>query len=290
VISTLLDYALAILAWSWRIIRRFVRQRPVESALIALAIIRSFGTIVQSGQAGVLFFCGRARKVLDHGFHPLIPIVHYVRKVPIRSITLDLPRQRVANTDGLVFDVDTSIVYRIDDPVKAVTLVDNLTTAITNVVPLVVHEIIREQARDRLTDRQALDAELTERCAKRLAAWGLSVEQAGMSSISPTRRTIRLSQLRQRVVERRKVLGQVEQAGAGWAIAVALATAAPPPLGHAAARYRRNRRLRLLQRRQLPAEAPPQQSAPGEGVWTGGAGRHPGGSEVRPAGGREVTR
>lgn len=271
-ISTLLDYSFAVLAWSWRMIRRFVKARPLESGLIALAIIRSFGTVVQSGQAGVLFFCGRARKVLEPGFHPLIPIAHYVRKVPVRSVTLDLPRQRVANADGLVFDIDTSIVYRIDDPVRAVTLVDNLTTGITNVVPLVVHEIIREQARDGLTDRQALDAELTERCGRRLAAWGLVVEQAGMSSIAPTRRTIRLSQLRQRVVERRKLLAHLGQAGTSEALAVLLSTAAPPPLGHSAARYRRKRRLRLLQRRQLPAVTPGQQSAPGEVVWTGGAG------------------
>jgi regulator of protease activity HflC (stomatin/prohibitin superfamily) len=252
VISTLLDYLLDFSAWVWRLVRGFVKNRPVESALIALAIIRSFGTIVQTGQAGVLFFCGRVRKVLEPGFHPLIPILHYVRKVPVRSVTLDLPKQRVANADGLVYDVDTSIVYRIEDPVKTVTLVDNYTTAITNVVPLVVQELLREQTRAELSDRQALDAELTQRCIARLAAWGLTVEQAGMSSIAPTRRTIRLSQLRARVLERQRLMRQIEQEGAAGAVAVLLASGGPMPLGHAATRYRRHRRLRLLKRRLTP--------------------------------------
>jgi hypothetical protein len=273
VISTLLEYALTFAGWAWRMVRRFVKNRPAESLLIALAILRSFGTIVQTGQAGVLFFCGRVRKVLEPGFHPLIPILHYVRKVPVRSITLDLPKQRVANADGLVFDIDTSIVYRIEDPVKAVTLVDNLTTAITNVVPLVGGPRDHPRAGARPPDRPPGAGRRADGALPAAAGGlGLTVEQAGMSSIAPTRRTIRLSQLRQKVLERRRLLRQVQQAGTAGAVAVLLTSGAPPPLGHAAARYRRERRVKLLKRRLAPVTPQGPQSAPGEVVWTGGAG------------------
>lgn len=255
-ITTLVNYVLTLLGWLLMGVWYFIKARPGAAVLIALAIIRSFGTVVQSGQAAVLFSWGRARKVLEPGFHPLIPIVQTVRKVPVRSVTLDLPRQRLANGDGLVYDVDTSIVFRVEDPIKALTRVDSLMRGLANVVPLVVHELLREQTGAQLTDRQALDAELTERCKARLAAWGLTVEQAGFSSIAPTRRTIRLSQLRARVAERRRLMRQLEGSGPGQAVAVLLAAAGPPPVGHAAARYRRERRLRLLRRRLLDVPKP----------------------------------
>src|SRR5438445_9955353 len=98
--------------------------RVYAALLVVLAIVRSFGTTVQSGRAGVLFFCGRTRKVLEPGFHPHIPLLHKVKDTPIRSVTLDLPRQRVSTGDGLVYDVDATLIYRVDDPVKALTAVD----------------------------------------------------------------------------------------------------------------------------------------------------------------------
>ena len=44
----------------------------------------------------------------------------------MRSITIDLPDQKVLTTDGLVYDVSVNLVYRVEDPIKALTLVDHI--------------------------------------------------------------------------------------------------------------------------------------------------------------------
>src|SRR5687767_4993025 len=97
----LLDLALWFLRAVWRVALDQAKKHPAGAVVVALAIVRMFGTTVQTGTAGVLFSWGRAKKVLEPGFHPLIPIVQTVRHTPIRSVTLDLPRQRVATGDGL---------------------------------------------------------------------------------------------------------------------------------------------------------------------------------------------
>jgi regulator of protease activity HflC (stomatin/prohibitin superfamily) len=219
----------------------YAQKHPVAAFLVVLAIVRSFGVTVRSGRAGVLFFCGRVRKVLEPGFHPLVPILHRVKETPIRSVTLDLPRQRVSTVDGLVYDVDASIIYRVEDPVKALTTVDDVGRGVTNLVPLVVAEVMCVQTVASLSARLALDADLMTRTQKALARWGLVVEQAGLNSIAPTRPTARLTQLGARVRERVQLLRKQVAAGTPPRLAVALVAAGPPPRARSRVRYHSRR-------------------------------------------------
>src|SRR5262245_218239 len=187
------DWLINGLGWLIDVVVGFAKRRPYVVAVIVLAILRSLGTTVQTGWAGVLFSWGRARKVLEPGFHPLIPIVQQVKQTPIRSITLHLPRQRVTTADGLVYDVDTTIVFRVEDPITALTAVADLRKGVTDRVPLLVAEVMRSRTREGLSARAEIDSELTTRAQEALRRWGLTVEQAGLSSIAPTRTTARLA-------------------------------------------------------------------------------------------------
>jgi hypothetical protein len=247
----MIEWLLGVASWLFgeavKFVVWFAKERPVAAALIVWGIIRSFGVVVQTGQAGVLFRFGRASKVLAPGFHPLIPVVHGVLKVHSRSISRDLPRQRVTTADGLVYNADTTLVFRVEDPIKAVTLVADVGRAISDVMPLLVHDVLRGRTREGLSDRRSLDAELAARAKERLAVWGLTIEQAGFSSISPTRHTVRLTQLRSRTLERfrlMKLAGDRPEA-----VALLLCAGGPAPVSHSAARYRKAKAYRLLKRR-----------------------------------------
>src|SRR4051794_33153127 len=177
-LSWLLGLILDVLSWVWHATVRFANRNPAAVVVALIALARMFGTTVQTGWAGVLFSFGRARKVLEPGFHPLIPIFQRVRQTPIRSITLDLPRQRVTTADGLVYDVLTTIVYRVDDPITALTAIDDVRKGVLTLMPLLVHGLLREQTRQTLADRSWLDGELIAPARKALARWGLALEQA----------------------------------------------------------------------------------------------------------------
>ncbi len=232
-----LEVVLTILSSVWQFLLQFAREHPSSVVLLVLAFVRMLGTTVQSGTAAVLFTFGRAKKVLQPGFHPLIPLVQTVRHTPVRSVTLDLPRQRVTTCDGLVYDVDTTIVYRVEDAITAVIAIDNIRHGVMTLLPLLVHELIREQTRETLSARKLLDQELTERARQALTRWGLYVETAGLSTIAPTRPTVRLSQLSARVTERVRLWHE----SGGTGVALVFTTAAQAPQGKPRARYRRQR-------------------------------------------------
>ncbi len=180
--------------------------------VLVYSVVRATGVTVQSGTTGLLFSFGRARKVVPPGFRMLIPFLQVVRTVPSRQRTMDLPSQRVTTFDGLVYLVDANLVYRIVDIRKALIEIDDLLRGMRQVLVLSVQEVLRASERASFRTSEDLDRRLTEAMARRLVAWGVEVEHAGFTSITPSPKTLRLTQLSQRVGERRRNLERLERA------------------------------------------------------------------------------
>jgi regulator of protease activity HflC (stomatin/prohibitin superfamily) len=244
-----LDVIYRLLGALLELIFDWTRRHPELWIPVVLAIARSFGTTVQTGSTGVLYVWGRAKKTLEPGFHWLIPIVQQARSTLTRSITLDLPRQRVTTADGLVYDVDATLVYRVDDPIRCLVEIDDVKQGCMTVLPLALEELMRRQTQASLADRQTLDAAFADKVRARLAQWGVEVEQAGLVSIAPTRSSLRLTQLRLRTRERQRALESYARQGLSLELALALLGTSRQPIAKSAHRYRKRRRLlrKLLQ-------------------------------------------
>lgn len=196
---------------------------------VVSAIVKASGVTVLSGQTGLLYTVGRTdrpvplplrpivaalqstgklgtvpRSVLGPGFHPLIPFLQRVRKVPTRSRTLDLPAQTVATFEGYVFIADANLVFRIVDVRKALIQVDDLLRGMEQMLTLGVKEILREATLRELQSGEGLDERLRLNLEARVAIWGVTVERAGFPSITPSPRTLRITQLRQKAEERER--------------------------------------------------------------------------------------
>ncbi len=216
-----------------------LRKRPGELVVLAIAVARMFGTTVQTGWWGVLFRFGRARRVLDPGFTWLMPLLEGVKKLPGRAVTLDLPPQRVATADGLVYDAAASLVVRIHDPIAALVEVDDVMEGCRNAAALSVYEVIGTRDREAVRDRQLLDEEFNRRARARLGRWGVEVERAGFTNIAPTVRTLRITQLGALVSERAAVLRRLRDGGVTERDALALLGSERRPISHTRAHLRR---------------------------------------------------
>jgi regulator of protease activity HflC (stomatin/prohibitin superfamily) len=169
-----------------------------------------------------LFRWGKAVQELEPGFHWLVPLVHGVKTTPVRSVTLDLPDQKVSTADGLVYGVGVNVVYRVEDATRALTLVDHIEAGCRAAIPIIVTEVLRVRDQAQLVDRLALDRELSERIHAWIARWGLVVEQAGFTTIAPDPVVLRTTQLRSRVQERGRALQELIDADLDAESALAL--------------------------------------------------------------------
>lgn len=193
--------AFLLLAW-----KEHTREFLYAIAGGVWALMRLAGKTVESGHVGVKFSFGRAVRTCEPGFYPLIPVFQVIRIVPSRARTLDLPRQTLATDDGLVFEVDANVVYRVTDASKALVEVRDYEAALGQVLSLSVHEVLAARDRSALKVSAALGRALAQAMQQRVAAWGITVERAGFTSIRPLQQTTRITQLRSRLRTRARVV------------------------------------------------------------------------------------
>ncbi len=204
--NDLLQLSHRLLVAAWHIVSRYAGEHPWAVAVLLYGLARAFGVMIQSGQRGVLFRWGRAVMELEPGFHWLVPLVHGVRSTPVRSVTIDLPDQKVMTADGLVYHVGVNLVYRVEFATKALTLIDHVDAGCRAAIPIIVTQVVCARSQAQLVDRVSLDRELSERTHAWIARWGLVVEQAGFTTIAPDKSVLRTTQLRPRTMERFQVL------------------------------------------------------------------------------------
>jgi regulator of protease activity HflC (stomatin/prohibitin superfamily) len=192
---------------AWRRFLTTLSEKMGDDLFVILAatvgaIVRAAGVQVQSGHKGLLFHFGRATKVLDHGFRPLIPFFQSVTIVPTRSRTMDLPSQRVVNQDGLVYFADANLVYHVEDIRLAVIEINNLEEGMMQMLTLGVQEVLRATDRHTISDTESLARELERNLTLRLEPWGVAVDKAGFPTLSPSAKSLRITQLDERIGER----------------------------------------------------------------------------------------
>jgi hypothetical protein len=231
-----LQMPLKVIGAVWHIIFGYAREHPWTVAIAAYGLARTFGVMIQSGQRGVLFRWGRAVKELEPGFHWLVPLVHGVKKTPVRSITIDLPAQKVMTADGLVYDVGVNLVYRVEDATKALTLVDHIDSGCRAAIPIIVTGVFSVRDQAQLVDRASLDRELIGRIAW-LARWGLVVEQAGFTTIAPNPSVLHTTQLGSRTKERARALRLLIEGGLDAESALVLLGTERHPVAKTSRRY-----------------------------------------------------
>src|SRR6266702_2288344 len=100
--------------------------------LIPLAIILFFLSVkvVQEYDRGVIFFLGRCTGVRGPGLIILLPILERMTKVTLRTITMEIPSQKIITKDNDYIDISAVAYFHIVDPKKSVIAIQNVNEAV----------------------------------------------------------------------------------------------------------------------------------------------------------------
>lgn len=206
--ETLIDFFLWFFAWIWQ----WILNNPGSAMLLLIGILGLMGTLIETGKRGVLFDRGRVRRVLEPGFHLLIPILHQVQKVHMRDRTLEIYRQKVTSRDGLVYFIDVNIVFRIDDPKKVLIEVNHLKEACEAIVAIRVQKTFAQKNALEIQQKETLEQTLEQIIRPRLQEWGVELIRVGFTSISPSIKSLKIIQLPLWLKNRKQVLQQFQTA------------------------------------------------------------------------------
>ena len=143
---------------------------------IAGALIFSALKILKEYERGVMFTLGRFTGVKGPGVIIVVPFIQQMRKVDLRVIVLDVPKQDLITRDNVSVKVNAVIYFRIVDAGKAIIQVANPWEATSQFAQTTLRSVLGQHELDELLgEREKLNVDIQRILDQATDAWGIKV-------------------------------------------------------------------------------------------------------------------
>jgi regulator of protease activity HflC (stomatin/prohibitin superfamily) len=161
--------------------------------------------IVNQGNSALVERLGSYNKRLEPGLNLILPFFDkIVFKETIREKVLDIPPQQCITRDNVAISVDAVVYWRIVDMEKAYYKVENLKSAMVNIVLTQIRaEMGRLELDDTFTARSQVNEALLQDLDVSTDPWGVKVTRVELRDIIPSQ-AVQESMEMQMAAERRK--------------------------------------------------------------------------------------
>lgn len=152
---------------------------------LVLIFLASSIKVLREYERGVKFRLGRFVGVKGPGIFFVVPGLEKLAKVDLRTVTLDVPKQRVVTKDNVSVDVDAVVYLRVLDPSLAVLKVEHYITATSLLAQTTVRDVLGQvDLDDLLTKREELNKRLQAILDEATDAWGVKVGAVTIRDVS----------------------------------------------------------------------------------------------------------
>lgn len=152
--------------------------------IVALGVILSSIKIVSEYDRLIVFRWGKYYKVLNPGFHLIIPIWEKTVGVDVRIRTIDVVPQEVITRDNVTIKVDAVVYFYIFDPKLAVCAAENYMLASSLIAQTTLRDVVGQYALDDvLSKRDVIAGKLTEIIDKETDPWGVKVTAVELKQV-----------------------------------------------------------------------------------------------------------
>jgi regulator of protease activity HflC (stomatin/prohibitin superfamily) len=153
-------------------------------AVILLILLSSAIRILREYERGVIFRLGRLIAQKGPGLILLIPIIDQMVRVDLRTVTLNVPPQEVITKDNVTVRVNAVAYFRVIDPNKAITEVENFLLATSQIAQTTLRSVLGKAELDALlSERERLNIELQQIIDEQTEPWGVKVSTVEVKDV-----------------------------------------------------------------------------------------------------------
>lgn len=195
------------LVWGISEIILMMSSPPIAAILfiVPFLILIQMMRVVQEYQRGVLFRFGRLQKVMEPGFNLILPFgIDSLRKVDMRTYTIDVPKQEVITRDNVPVIVDAVVYFNVFDSMLAVVKIADYTKGTSLLAQTILRSVLGQHELDEmLTQRAQLGQVLQGLLDDATNPWGIRVSAVEIKAIELAE-TMKRAMARQAEAERER--------------------------------------------------------------------------------------
>ena len=149
--------------------------------LILLSSIRQ----IDEYERGIKFSRGKFAKIMNPGWNIVLPIIHSMKKVDIRTKAVDVPEQDAITKDNVSVRINAVIYYKIFDASKAILEVENFHYAVSQLAQTTMRNAVGEVTLDELlSERETISDKICTIIDKATDPWGIKVENVELKDVA----------------------------------------------------------------------------------------------------------
>lgn len=140
--------------------------------------------IVQEYERGVIFLLGRVTGVRGPGLIILIPILERMVKISLRTVTMDIPSQKIITKDNVSIDIAAVAYYHIVDPRKSVVAIEDVYSAVSQISQTTVRNVVGQFMLDQLLAKTSeINIKIKDVIDTHTEPWGAEVTAVEIKDI-----------------------------------------------------------------------------------------------------------
>jgi len=141
--------------------------------------------VVKEYDRGVIFFLGKCTGVRGPGLIILVPIFERMTKVTLRTITMNIPSQKIITKDNVSIDIAAVAYYHIVDPRKSVVAIENVHDAVNQISQTTVRNVVGKFMLDQLLSQTGdINVQIKDVIDTHTEPWGAQVTAVEIKDIT----------------------------------------------------------------------------------------------------------
>ncbi|MCS7278889.1 MAG: slipin family protein [Thermodesulfobacteriaceae bacterium] len=152
--------------------------------IIIILFLQASIKIINEYERAVVLRLGKFLAVKGPGIILLIPVIDRMRKIDLRTVTLDVPPQEVITKDNVSIKVSAVVYFRVVEPEKAFLQVEDYYYATSQLSQTTLRSVCGQAELDEiLSEREKLNLKLQEILDADTEPWGVKVSKVEIKEI-----------------------------------------------------------------------------------------------------------
>ena len=157
---------------------------PILLVIVIILLAKSL-KVLKEYERGVIFFLGKCTGVRGPGLIILIPIFEKMTRTVLRTVTMDIPSQKIITKDNVSIDIAAVAYYHIVDPMKSVIAIEDANKAVNQISQTTVRNVVGQFSLDQLLSQTGdINAQIKNVIDEHTEPWGVQVTAVEIKDIA----------------------------------------------------------------------------------------------------------